>query len=658
MSGNVNLGAMIRLALGEIRPQEGARALELRAGQVVRGVLVQMLDGQEGIVNINGVPVRARLETEIPVGRGVPLLVQPGPDGGTIVLKPLPGWPETVSDESLRNLLRAFGLPEQPWSFALLHGLKRDGYPLDAATARTFAALAGLKPPHVDAAQWMAAADVVFRRGLPATADTVASLRQVLFGQPLQTQMRELRHRLDDALAASEGSGAAWTEAAKTLRRLLAEGNALLEAGGKVFAGAPRAAGDAAAGGMAAAVKAAAGRTGTAAMQSQTALQPANLPAPEGDASGGIAAAAGGHRAAETAARTMPQPPDQPGASVRPANGQHPPAVDAGRAAPSAPRADSAPGEGGRHAGGEMAARPAATSASPSGAAFPVPDRRDGAGWLARWWQWLGIGHEHSLALGGTRAAFGNSPTPMTAFGQGAADAASGLGPLAADGNPAAAGASSAAGPGTSSDVPEETLKSALLALAAREDSPAPLREAAQSLAQHITGQQLLMTGERATHAPFHHLTLFIPLRDENGDTTATVHVQTRKGRRGEWDAANVRLLFDLRMRHLGPTVVDVQVVDRIVSLRLLNDDPWFRKLAEESRDMLTDALQEAGYQLSSLKAVPFPAKNGQDPGPFAGVQPAEPDGTSLFHAAGSVSGTPPAGAFASRPYKGVDLRI
>jgi hypothetical protein len=61
---------------------------------------------------------------------------------------------------------------------------------------------------------------------------------------------------------------------------------------------------------------------------------------------------------------------------------------------------------------------------------------------------------------------------------------------------------------------------------------------------------------------------------------------------------------------------------------------------------------------LSSLKAVPFPAKNGQDPGPFAGVQPAEPDGTSLFHAAGSVSGTPPAGAFASRPYKGVDLRI
>jgi hypothetical protein len=257
------------------------------------------------------------------------------------------------------------------------------------------------------------------------------------------------------------------------------------------------------------------------------------------------------------------------------------------------------------------------------------------------------------LAQGGTRAA------PES----GQAGTAAGWGPLPAGGSAEAAkpaAIATAAGAGTADNVREETLKSALLALAAREDAPPALREAAQSLAQHITGQQLLMAGERTPHTPFHQMTLFIPLRDENGDTTATVHVQTRKGRRGEWDADNVRLWFDLRMRHLGPTVVDVQVVDRIVSLKLLNDNPWFRELAEESRDMLTAALQEAGYQLSSLRALPFPAPNAEDASPFAGGTRLNEgaDGAASSPSAGSATGTASASSFASKPYKGVDLRI
>ena len=54
-----------------------------------------------------------------------------------------------------------------------------------------------------------------------------------------------------------------------------------------------------------------------------------------------------------------------------------------------------------------------------------------------------------------------------------------------------------AAGPGLAQISQHESLKSALLALAASDDVPPALKETAQQLVQQITGQQLLLTPER-----------------------------------------------------------------------------------------------------------------------------------------------------------------
>ncbi|MBW7462294.1 hypothetical protein K0U00_50405, partial [Paenibacillus sepulcri] len=107
---------------------------------------------------------------------------------------------------------------------------------------------------------------------------------------------------------------------------------------------------------------------------------------------------------------------------------------------------------------------------------------------------------------------------------------------------------------------------------------PQALKDTAQQLVQHITGQQLLLTPER-TASLFSHVTLFIPMQGQDGSQTASVHIQTRRGRKGELDAENCRLLFDLRMNTLGETVVDVQVVNKIVSLNLWNDHPAIAEL-------------------------------------------------------------------------------
>lgn len=189
-----------------------------------------------------------------------------------------------------------------------------------------------------------------------------------------------------------------------------------------------------------------------------------------------------------------------------------------------------------------------------------------------------------------------------------------------------------------------DSLKSVLLTLAAHEETPYALREAAQALVNQITGQQLLLSSERQPNAPYSLMTLFLPMKGQDGETAATVHVQTRRGRRGEWDTDNCRLLFDLRMRNVGDTIVDVQVTDRIVSVKLMNDFPGMAALVEHAKGELTGGLQTAGFQLLSMTAVPLPSYK-------------QPDAAET----GDLS-EPPAhvksASFAVKKYKGVDYRV
>jgi len=178
--------------------------------------------------------------------------------------------------------------------------------------------------------------------------------------------------------------------------------------------------------------------------------------------------------------------------------------------------------------------------------------------------------------------------------------------------------------------------------MASSDDLPASLRDAAQGMAHQITGQQLLLTTERQNTAMMSHMTLFVPLKGADGDTTATIHVQTRRGSKGEWDSGNCRLMFDLRMSHLGDTLVDVQVVDHAVSLKLLNDRPWVAELVESARGEATAGLRAAGYQLLSLKATPFPV-------------PVMPQDAAQQEASRSWPERFATGAYAAKPYKGVD---
>ncbi|MGE7051711.1 hypothetical protein ACQKI4_03825, partial [Paenibacillus glucanolyticus] len=188
---------------------------------------------------------------------------------------------------------------------------------------------------------------------------------------------------------------------------------------------------------------------------------------------------------------------------------------------------------------------------------------------------------------------------------------------------------------GDSSQALQDTLKGVLLQVLSSQETPPALKEAAQQIVQHLTGQQLLLNTDRT--APFAQVTMFIPLHGVDGEQTASVHIQSRRGRKGELDATNCRLLFDLDMRFLGPTLIDVQVVDRIVSLSFRNDQSFAAELFEGKKQELATAVASIGYQLLSVKTEPLPV----DPQPSSDM---------------SVQGT--AAEYAPQTYKGVDMRI
>lgn len=137
------------------------------------------------------------------------------------------------------------------------------------------------------------------------------------------------------------------------------------------------------------------------------------------------------------------------------------------------------------------------------------------------------------------------------------------------------------------------------------------LKETAEQLLQHITGQQLMMSTSQQTQ-PLTHVMMQIPIKTEQGEDTAFVQVEARKQKGGQLDPGNCRLFFQLDLHALGMTMVDVSIVNRITTIQVYNDQPWLEKLIQSEKQTFTQQLQEVGYQLSILRVLPLPeAKSG-----------------------------------------------
>ncbi|MGC5771432.1 DNA ligase [Paenibacillus pabuli] len=681
----MNISSVIRGLLGDSKPGN-AKPLELKEGQVVRGSVVSVSDdGADAVLQIQGVQVRAKLETPLRPGETTLLQVQPPGENGITVMKPLTGTLAELPQASLNNLLQEVGLPDTKGNRELLLAMQRSGLPLTKDNIATVQNMMTAKPAQVPVEEWVQATGIAFQRGLPVTAETVKGLHQAVFGPPLHQLLKGLAEQLESMLTQTVGKTLATGEQAAAVKATVMSGLPVSlrgEQAGETLAasGSGRVIG------------------GTSGLAGQLAgSSPVAVPWADGsdDAAGGAIKGSGqtgaGH--AETAgfkagASNVETTAGKIGAGIPSGTGipgESPRAADAGVAGsrpgfpgaavdPAAGRAITGQPEGG--AAGRVDGRgetPAAAGATASAAGQAAPAAPSAAQLAPKLLALLDALRSASTAApaqpgaatqaapasqgGQAAAAAGGAPQPLPAGadalpagGSAAAPAGAAAAPVTHEGDPwvgrvlkllgaeheqqavhgaaAQARVGDVASPGTA-----DTLKGLLLQLASSDGAPAALKDAAGQAVQFLTGQQLLLTTDRS--ATFAQMHWFIPITGPDGEETASVQIQSRRGQRGELDASNCRLWFDLDMKSLGPTLVDVHVVNNIVSLRVLNDREGMGPLLESGREEIHQALDKLGYQLLTFKAEPWPV--GQEPG-------AERKMT--------------ASDYSPERYKGVDMRV
>jgi hypothetical protein len=599
----MNISQMMRSFLGEASSAD-TRAVELKVGQVVRGVILQVMENNEALVQINGVQVRAKLELPLQVGQSAMLQVQPQSSGALVTLKQVEPGQVGLPDDTFKEWAKQLALPEQKWAAQLVKDLRKEGVILNREVAQAFQQAAAAMPAGADAEQWMQSAAATFKRGLPMTVATVGAMQQVMFGRSAHELLETLQQQITSFTNVSDEGTVetkAATQAAVRVQALLTEGLELLRG---------------------ATAELETSRLGEAALKEMTTAKQLN---------------------AQIAKTDLPQ-----------AN-----AVNISMSEDDGPE---------QNANSQLVRSAVGQQGHPN--------------WLGQMMKWMGVDHELQLAKVFTADTRTGQSAPSSQ--PAAADHANAAKPAAAVPQPSsqmqqsplvdastkdaaqtiipakaaeveAADAQQvrlpdnkhiverAALADSSPPAQQESLKSALLALVSSDHTPPAIKETAQQLVQQITGQQLLLTPERNSSV-LTHVTMFIPINNADGKQTASVHIQTRRGRKGELDSSNCRLLFNLSMNTLGDTMVDVNVMDKIVSLNLWNDHPAISTLAEGSRNEIATSLQQAGYQLLSLRTTPLP-KAGE---------------SKLVEASAAVKSQhmTDISAFASNRYKGVDYRI
>ncbi|QOS78321.1 hypothetical protein JNUCC31_27000 [Paenibacillus sp. JNUCC31] len=680
----MNISSMIRGLLGDSKPGN-AKPLELKEGQVVRGSVVSVSDdGADAVLQIQGVQVRAKLETPLRPGETTLLQVQPPGENGVTVMKPLTGTLAELPQASLNNLLQEVGLPDTKGSRDLLLAMQRSGLPLTKDNVAMVQNMMTAKPAQVPVEEWVQATGIAFQRGLPVTVETVKGLHQAVFGPPLHQLLKGLAEQLESMLAQTTGKPAVSGEQAATVKPSVMGGvpvplsgeqtseTLAASGGGRVTGGTSGLAGQLVSGLSAGASPLAEGSKDTAAGAVKR----------DGQTGAGHAETAGlkaGASNIETAGKIgagIPAGTGIPGESPRMADagvaGSRPGmpgmALDAaaGRVVTGQPEGGAVGRTDGRvetpAAAGPLAAGQAAPAAPSAAQLAPkllaLLDALRSASTAAPAQQGAATQPAPASQQGGqAAAAAGGVPQPLSAGadalpagGTAAAPAGAAAAPVTHEGDPwvgrvlkllgaeheqqavhgaaAQARVGDVASPGTA-----DTLKGLLLQLASSDGAPAALKDTAGQAVQFLTGQQLLLTTDRS--ATFAQMHWFIPITGPDGEETASVQIQSRRGQRGELDASNCRLWFDLDMKSLGPTLVDVHVVNNIVSLRVLNDREGMGPLLESGREEIHQALDKLGYQLLTFKAEPWPV--GQEPG-------AERKMT--------------ASDYSPERYKGVDMRV
>lgn len=141
-----------------------------------------------------------------------------------------------------------------------------------------------------------------------------------------------------------------------------------------------------------------------------------------------------------------------------------------------------------------------------------------------------------------------------------------------------------------------EVLKATLIQFLNGE-SPSLLKDAAEQILHKITGIQL----QSQESGPIQQYVVQIPLSFWDKTTDLTIQWNGRKKENGQIDPDYCRILFYLELEYLNEIIVDLQIQNRIMNIRIINDVEEIKMLAAPFMENLKDNLDKLGFKLSNV---------------------------------------------------------
>ncbi|WP_454190557.1 hypothetical protein [Paenibacillus sp. Marseille-Q7038] len=662
----MNIGQTLRGLLGDSKTAGGTKSLELKEGQVVRASVVQVsADQKEAVLQIKGVQVRAALDTQLKVGDTALLQVGPPNKDGMIVMKPYEGTLASASPGTMTDLLSSLKLTDTKENRQLLIAMQQSGIHLTKENVTNVQNTMTAKPETIKLEEWVNSVSLAMQRGLPVTGTSVQSLHMALYGPSLDQLMGELDGMLQKVITADstwKGTSAK-TEGILDGNRtpflgsempFRSETKAENVSGNVSMTEGKR--------GMVPSAE-----FSVTGLRTESAVGSAATPLTNGDLgskAAGMGAkntsdlssvTTGEQAAIESEGMTSSKVNTQDNGLKVSGNIQSASIVtDGSQEQNQAPKNALASEGNSQSLGDEYTSKKnndgnsmvrdmkfvslsttsekeqsintsanAGTAVQGDAERIPtrsavVPPGPELAQRVANLLQELqaapqieppsenpaskavampdtpqqGQGADAQPAPGHTTAATSDDSWVGRVLKLLGAEYEQQIvrGTLSVPAQSIVAAAEQA-----------DTLKGLLLqAEASTELSPA-VRETAGQLVHLLTGHQLLMNTDRTT--PFAQMNWFIPLNGADGQVTANVQIESRRGPRGELDASHCRIWFDLNMKQLGPTLIDMQVVGRVISLHVRTDNELSARIFEEGRNQIGSLLENTGYQLSVFRS-------------------------------------------------------
>ncbi|MGE5700906.1 MAG: hypothetical protein ACM32O_00075 [Clostridia bacterium] len=532
--------------------------IEFSPGQVFRGTVQKLFPDNLALVQIGGLPVMAKLEASLEAGQKAWLQVQPS--AGMVTLKVLTDAqrPQQAQSPTIEGLMNSLGIPESKEAKGIVQALVKGNSPItkDIVSAHEMIAKA-LGPSPATTEAFLTA----LGRGLPLTKDVVGAVKAFLSPQTVSTSMQTVMHELDQFLAQLE------PQAATSRSALLQQ-----QTGAPVTIAPPN---------RQAQVPTELRQIATQLKEKLGTVQ--ELMGELIETNDVNPQKGGSQILREPIGQGSIQQPSVPG-SAPPPQGRVSNASDGyvqqfnvpensastqrdERNTALQPLRQETSTVADRSAQGRLDARPADFADGH----IPETAMQEKGNVLKELFRHLGLSHERQLLHQGLSIR--------------------------------------------SEDAHADTLNNvkALVMQIAQSSSqqvPASLKEAAETLVQQITGQQLMMV--QPPNQTLSQLVLQIPLQMANGQESAFIQIESKKKDNGQLDTDNCRVLFNLGMATLGSTMVDVSIVNRIISIQVFNDLPWIEPLLSGGREGLAKELKELGYQLSNLRIQPLPSDQGK----------------------------------------------